>query len=321
MARSLKASKTGLEKAQRAFKLTGKTQDYLAGAVDCTRQTISKFLAGQPVDKGKFEAICTALSLKWGEIAELEAREEQAGKTSSVDELVQQVRQKVSASIEKQCGWMRVLDMTQPIELDDIYTDVNILEKITGRRGLEIAQLLENCNPEDFDRFGLYRVVEKRVSGLVAVDQNSKLMILGKPGAGKTTFLKRIAIQCNLGQFLADRVPIFIMLKAFAEEPQQPSLLQYINDQFALSDISDQEITLLRQGRAIVLLDGLDEVRQADNDRVIREISKFSALYDGNYFAITCRIAANEYKFEHFTEVEVADFDEIQITEFANSCR
>ncbi|MBD2303219.1 NACHT domain-containing NTPase [Nostoc sp. FACHB-190] len=236
-----------------------------------------------------------------------------------INALVNQVRKKVSADIQKRCGWMRVLDMTHPIGLNDIYTDVNILEKITGRRRLEIAQLLESCNPEDFERFGLNQVVEKRVPGLAAVEQNSKLMILGKPGAGKTTFLKRIAIQCKLGQFLAGYVPIFITLKDFAEAPQQPNLLQYINDQFIVNGILDQEITrtLLEQGRVIVLLDGLDEVRQADNDRVLKEIRNFSTQYDANYFVITCRIASKEYTFEQFTEVEVADFDDQQIAEFA----
>jgi predicted NACHT family NTPase len=320
MARSLRASKTGLEKAERAFKTKGWTQEYFAGVVGRRRQTIINFFARRPVDKSVFQAICTELDLEWGGIAELEAGQEKPAHDRTIDVLVQQVREKVSASIQKQCGWMHVLDMTHPIGLNDIYTDVNILEKITGRRRLEIAELLENCNPKDFERFGLNQVVEKRVPGLTTVGQHSKLMILGKPGAGKTTFLKRIAILCKLGQFLADRVPIFITLKAFAEEPQQPSLLQYIHDQFALNEISDQEITktLLRQGRAIVLLDGLDEVRQADNDRVLKEIDKVSTQYDANYFVITCRIAANEYKFERFTEVEVADFDEKQITEFAN---
>jgi predicted NACHT family NTPase len=98
--------------------------------------------------------------------------------------------------------------MTHPIGLSDIYTEVNILEKILGRRQLKIAQLLEGCNREDFDHFGLGRVTEKRVPGLKAVEQYSKLMILGKPGAGKTTFLKRVATQCNQGKFLANYVPM-----------------------------------------------------------------------------------------------------------------
>jgi hypothetical protein len=37
MARSLKASVEGLKKAQSAFKLKGKKQEYLAGSVGCNR--------------------------------------------------------------------------------------------------------------------------------------------------------------------------------------------------------------------------------------------------------------------------------------------
>ena len=239
-----------------------------------------------------------------------------------IDDLVNQMREKVKADIQKRCGLMRLWQMTQPIAIDDIYTDVNILEKITRYKRLEIAQLLENRNPEDFERFGLNPIKEKRVSGLQAVEQHSKLMILGKPRAGKTTFLKRIAIQCNFGQSFVDRVPIFITLENFAEAPQQPNLLQYINNSnfLALNDISDPEITkkLLSQGRVILLLDGLDEVKQEDNKRIVREIRDFSILYNDNHFVITCRIASNEYTFEQFTEVEVADFKDEQIAEFAS---
>ncbi|BCL40351.1 hypothetical protein NSMS1_67980 (plasmid) [Nostoc sp. MS1] len=95
--------------------------------------------------------------------------------------------------------------------------------------------------------------------------------------------------------------------------------MQYINDQFLIKDISDQEITktLLDQGRVILLLDGLDEVKQADINRVLREIRNFSTQYSNNYFVITCRIASNEFTFQQFTEVEVDDFDDKQIAEFA----
>ncbi|WP_341527125.1 NACHT domain-containing protein [Nostoc sp. UHCC 0302] len=232
-----------------------------------------------------------------------------------IDVLVQEIREKVKPSIKEKCGTMRVLDMDQPIELTGergIYTNVNILEKITGRRRLDICELLQNSHPDEFDRFGLSQVTEKRVLGLEAVQRHNKLMVLGKPGAGKTTFLKYLAMQCIEGQYLTNRIPFFITLKEFAEEFQQPDILEYIVQKLSVCGVHDEKEKaeqLLRHGKVLVLLDGLDEVREEDTKRILRQILEFSEDFHANQFVITCRIASKEYIFEKFTEVEMADFD------------
>lgn len=160
-------------------------------------------------------------------------------------------------------------------------------------------------------------------------------MILGKPGAGKTTFLKHLAIQCVEGRFKPTLVPVFITLKDFAEALGQPSLLEYLIQLFAsygvesdtkvktglLTKLFDNYSTavelFLNQGRVLVLLDGLDEVRESDNSRVLKQIQSFANQFRKNPFIITCRIAAKGYTFEQFTEVEVADFDNEQIETFS----
>lgn len=234
--------------------------------------------------------------------------------------LVHEVREKVKLSIQDRCGTMRVLDMNQPIGLNDIYTNVNVLEKITGRRRKQIAAFQQECNSHNFERFGLGRITERRVPGLEAIQKYPKLIILGKPGAGKTTFLKYIAIQCNSGEFQAECVPIFVTLKDFAEAAKKPGLLKYISHQFSRCGVTANKVTgLFNQGRALVLLDGLDEVREEDNNHVIKEIYNFSEQFRYNHFVMTCRIAAREYTFEKFTEVEVADFDEQQIITFVTN--
>ncbi|MEH2170926.1 MAG: NACHT domain-containing NTPase [Nostoc sp.] len=244
---------------------------------------------------------------------------------NDIDALVQEIREQVKPNIKEKCGTIHVLDMPQPIELTGergIYTNVNILEKITGRRRLDIPELLQNCDPEHFGHFGLSRVTEKRVSGLEVVQRYSKLMVLGKPGAGKTTFLKYLAMQCIEGQYLTNRVPLFITLKAFAEAPEQPDVLKYITQQLSSSKVNNASVRadqLLKQGKALVLLDGLDEVREEDTKRVLRQILDLSEQFHTNQFMITCRIAAKEYTFERFTEVEMADFDQKQIAIFAEN--
>lgn len=244
---------------------------------------------------------------------------------ASIDTLVQEIRQQIKPYIKEKCGTMRVLDMPKPIKLtgkQGIYTSVNILEQITGRRRLKIAELMQGCDQDNFERLGLSGVKQKRVSGLDVVQRYSKLMVLGKPGAGKTTFLKYLAMQCIEGRYQANRVPIFITLKDFAEAPKKPDILKFIVQLLSSCGGTYTSATvekLLKQGKVFVLLDGLDEVREEDTKSVLRQIREFSDLFHTNQFVITCRIAAKEYIFESFTEVEMADFDEKQIAIFAKN--
>ncbi len=324
---SLKACKAGIIKAKIA--LTGKnwTQAKLALQAKITRQPVVNFFTGTGVAQENFLEICKLLDLDWREIVDIDKNLtnsvtvlEEAN--ASIDTLVEEVRKKIKPYIQERCSSIRVLDMNQPITLDNIYTSVNILDKITGLRRVEIADLLNNSDPEKFDRLRLSGVTEEQVPGLQAVQQYSKLIVFGKPGAGKTTFLKYLAIQCMDDHVQKNRFPVFIILKDFAEKPEQPSILEYITHQLSICKLTDASIKveqLLEQGRVLILLDGLDEVGEKDTKRVLKQIQDFSNQFHTNHFVITCRIAAKEYTFEKFTEVEIADFNEDQIATFTQN--
>ncbi|MBD0263290.1 MAG: NACHT domain-containing protein, partial [Tolypothrix sp. Co-bin9] len=318
--RSLQASVEGIKKARSALIRNSLTQQQLADELNISRQPISKFFQGKPIERYIFQEICIRLDLNWEIIALSSLPDaDDVVSISNIETLVQEIREKIKPSILKRCGFMRVLDMTQPMKLNDIYTDVNILEKITGRQRVRIDELL----PE-FERFGLSRITEQRIPALEAVKKYPKLMILGKPGAGKTTFLKYLAIRCIGGEFEPHLVPIFVSLKNFAEVVNKTGLLEFITQfvqasQFSLED-SQQDANikqLLIHGRMLILLDGLDEVKEQDSIRVFNEIRDLSDRFSENQFAITSRIVAVEYIFEQFTEVEIADFSDQQIVEFA----
>jgi predicted NACHT family NTPase len=249
------------------------------------------------------------------------------GDESDLDALVEKVRSHPHNrdKIQDQCGSLRILDVEWLVGIDNIYIDVNVLEKLPSNRRLELSDFQRfNAAREHFDRLGLGRVREPQVPGLEAVTRYSKLMVLGKPGAGKTTFLKSLAVQCIQGDFQKERIPSFIELKVFAEDAKRKAefgLLNYINQELCICDVSEQQVEkLLHQGRFLILLDGLDEVKADVGDKVLTEVSNFSRKYFRNQFVITCRIAAqlaNQRDRLEFTDVEVADFDEEQIEAFA----
>jgi predicted NACHT family NTPase len=338
--RSLQASTEGIRKAKQAFKQKGLTQKSLASQVALeTRQPIWKFFNGKPIDRQVFNEICFVLGLKLEDI--IERTEELDGDKDKdklfqnlqspdfLDELIEKVRSAHYDNIQHQCGTLTCLDIARPVALDCLYVDVNIFEEISSRRWLETAVPVdmgenEACNRNNIDRFGLGKTPQNFLTGLEAVAKYSKLIVLGKPGAGKTTFLQYIALNCNRGKFKSDYLPIFISLERFSEYLRlnsQNSLLKYIVHEFNHCGISEPELTrIFSVGRAIILLDSLDEVRDEAAERVIKSIRDFDDTFYKNKIIITCRIGALQYKFQGFTEVEIADFSKQQIAIFVEKC-
>jgi predicted NACHT family NTPase len=326
--RSLQASTSGIQRAKRAFAVKGWTQENLAGEVNLkTRQPIWRFFTAKPVDRQIFMEICLILDLEWREIADNPPAEfpeyREAGDSSplSIDNLVQHVRSQHHDKIQSQCGILQLLEINHPVSLEDIYVDVNILEEIASQQWLDIAEL-QNIELEEFDRVGFGDIDQKQISGMYAVETYSKLRMLGKPGVGKTTFLKYLAIQCDRGEFASHQVPIFITLRDFAEESRDNdkfNFLNYMRQEFINSGVANQAVIeiLLKAGRVLILLDGMDEIMQEDLPSVLKEIRKFSEKYYKNQFVVTCRTAAQTLLIQGFTDVEIAPFTQVQITTFA----
>ncbi|WP_375477618.1 NACHT domain-containing protein [uncultured Nostoc sp.] len=326
--RSLQASQVGIQQAKRAFAQKGWTQENLAFEVNLkTRQPIWRFFTGRPVERYIFIEICTVLSLTWQEITAnppeefSESKELTCGQFLDIDALVQQVRAHRFDKIQDQCGSLQLLDVSRPVRIDDIYIDVNILEEIASLQWLEFADL-QSFTPKEFERFDYCEVSQTQIAGMRAVETYSKLRVLGKPGAGKTTFLQYLAIQCNRGKFAANRVAIFVTLRDFADESRKAGeldLLNYIREEFFTYGMKDTSVleTLLSEGRVLLLLDGLDEVLAQDSKAVVNNIRRLSEKYQKNLFVVSCRTAAKASSLRRFTDVEIAPFTEKQIVAFA----
>ncbi|MDG2990156.1 NACHT domain-containing NTPase [Candidatus Synechococcus calcipolaris G9] len=351
--RSLRASASGIQRAKRAFFVKGWTQDNLAGEVALkTRQPIWRFFTGKPVDRYTFIEICSVLELEWRDIADNPPADFPETGTSvqkhllEMDALVEKVRFHYRETLESQCGILQLLDVNRPVKIDDIYVDVNILEEIVSLQNLEISDF-NNIDLAHFDRIGLGAVDLKQIPGLQAVETYKKLRVLGKPGVGKTTFLKYLAIQCNRGEFARDLVPFFISLRDFCEESKQQeskqqeskqqeskqqeskqqeskqhssfNLFHYIHQAFITAGIPELSSldTLLQKGRVLLLLDGLDEVPSKDIAAVVNQIRKFANRNPRNHFIASCRTAAQQLQLQGFTDVEIAPFTQAQITIFA----
>ena len=222
--------------------------------------------------------------------------------------------------IEDNYGKLFVLGQANLKPIDEIYTALNLLGKLTAQR----RYARDNLHDLFLERHLLYEEHE-RCDGIELVNKGSNLFILGKPGAGKTTFLKHVAIKAvrnELNPNVEQKIPIFISLHSHSRSGNK--VIESVRNELAGCGFPEDNSFvkgLLHSGRALVLFDGLDEVREEDNLRseTIQELKGFMKDYSQSQFIISCRVAATEYSFENVDYVEMADFDETQIKTFVTN--
>lgn len=210
-----------------------------------------------------------------------------------------------------QVGFVRVLGKMESQPLEGIYTNVNVLDKLSAEQRYSLDYMREHFGPRT--DAAQQQVVRK--DGLAVLREHDKLFILGKPGAGKTTFMKWAALQAICNQL--DYFPIFITLKALSDKREvigsAENILDYIAKTSQVRRIPSPKTFIeyaLESGKALILFDGLDEVNLEDNRRadMVAALNEFVVEYGDSKTLITCRVAATEYSFTQFEYVEMADF-------------
>ncbi|MGK7954600.1 MAG: NACHT domain-containing protein, partial [Crocosphaera sp.] len=319
--RSLSATPEGIEAAKKVLASKGWTQEQLAGEVGLSsRQSIWKFLSGRPVSRTIFKEICFKLNLDWENLADLPNKVstviDSRGTTNSLDvsDLVSAMSSQVKGTVITQCSSLQSsFEITQP-SLEKIYTQTSFYLEPSHQRWLEVCDLERSS--DGVDSFRLHRPHANTVFDLDLVAKENKLVILGKPGAGKTTFLQYLAIQCIQKKYRSHLIPCFIQLRDKWEWGNEKilNLQNYLTEYSKNSGLSHQQSKiLLKSGKFLLLLDGLDEVPQEHREMLCRKIQEFSQQFPKSSLIITSRKSAQKFHFRGFTYVEIAGFDSNKI--------
>lgn len=158
-------------------------------------------------------------------------------------------------------------------------------------------------------------------------------VILGAPGSGKTTLLKHMALTLagparqrqKLG--VPNRLPILLFLRDHADAIlENPSIRlsdliqeQFKNRQAPLPPTGWLE-RQLAQGNCLIMLDGLDEVKEQKRAPVVAWVEQSMVAHAKNRFVLTSR--PHGYKdtlLSHVTVLQVRSFNTQQVAQFVNN--
>ena len=209
-----------------------------------------------------------------------------------------------------------------------MYVPVGLTEAIqagaTGGRAA-IGDLIE------FDDDRRRRQAEAALEPWEAIRRYHRLVVLGQPGAGKTTYLTHLAFMCARREKLPGYTPIFFRLRDLKNATRLEDALP---DEFARRGFPNARGYIGRQlatGRCLILLDGLDEVDSpAEHRRVIGLVQAFADQHvpdgaaqgeSGNILVVSCRTHSYEHdeQLTGFTKTMVMDFDDSAIERFIHN--
>lgn len=216
---------------------------------------------------------------------------------------------------------LKLLDLYIPLK-----ARMELPEGDTWKRDISLAGRDVTDHKQEILHFG------EPVPLLNVLKKNSGVIVLGDPGAGKTTFVKYLALRLARGEGkkigLDDYLPILLPLAAFANALQNRDigLDDFIAEYFAGIGvdlpIAPMLSEALKAGRALILLDGLDEVRDLNmRNTVVERVLDFFAFHrrTGNKFVLTSRVVgyrAVRPSAEALAECTIVDFEDDEIEEF-----
>jgi formylglycine-generating enzyme required for sulfatase activity len=190
---------------------------------------------------------------------------------------------------------------------------------------------------------------------LGAVIEAPRLVILGDPGSGKTTFvnfltlclagerlypdlgfLKRLHLRPAIGRRKVVEwphgtlLPVRVVLREFAQDLPKDAkrgtaamLWDYIKSELAAHGLSKYAQHLecaLRKGNCLVMLDGLDEVPETAHRTLVRDaVQDFADTYGKSRFLVTCRVLSynnKDWKLANFPSVKLSSLTPTQIESF-----
>ncbi|MCE2962308.1 MAG: NACHT domain-containing protein [Chitinophagales bacterium] len=208
--------------------------------------------------------------------------------TSHIMQIVQNRILEYTVETARKCSYLRTILHKENIPIDEIYYPLGI--KNYGKT-----------------------IIPKSAKDIFS--ENSKVVIVGKGGSGKSTFLKYYFINSVKDSY---KIPIFINFRQFNEIDlsENKKRKEIINNIFYKEIVShllfqkvgietDFVLSLFESGNMLFILDGYDELNYSIKSYLLNNLDEFIIRFPDNNYLITTRPYTDVTHLTNFTTYEL----------------
>ena len=158
-----------------------------------------------------------------------------------------------------------------------------------------ISLQTEQSGETDDKAIGLDEVPGKGIDERLAASQRT--VVFGRAGSGKTTMLQWMAVRAARSDFdgalrkLNGYIPFFIRLREYVGKvlPQPEEFIIGVAPMLASEMPQEWSRTQVRSGRALILVDGADELPSSERGRVVVWLQDLIELFPDARYVVTAR--------------------------------
>lgn len=222
--------------------------------------------------------------------------------------------------IENWSSKIKIKDMQTPRGIKDVYIELDTYLTPT------------NLHVDELDKKNIRPIHD------ALFNHTDHCIVLGQPGAGKTTSMQKICSTFFEKEKNKEKrkIPFLIPFRSLEIQQKKFPITSYLsgiiphtlrlknakieNNPGATDDIeTDILLALLDKIDAIIILDGFDEIPTQENKYVVlNEVQKMFSTIRASKIILTCRSGEFNYELEKARTFEIAPLSERQISKFAN---
>ncbi|MEV0172559.1 NACHT domain-containing protein [Streptomyces sp. NPDC050803] len=155
-----------------------------------------------------------------------------------------------------------------------------------------------------------------------ALAEHDRVLLRGVAGSGKTTLVQWLAVTAARGE-RGDRIPYVLPLRTLVRRPDglpaPDAFLSAVRLPFHSGQPDGWADRVLAAGRALLLVDGIDEIPERERERTRRWLRELLDVYPGNRWLVTSRPSAVREDWlaaDGFTELALTPMSQDDVAAF-----